>query len=287
MALDSAAGVAKPRRRTKKWIEGLVAETRGRTLPVAPGTVLHVIATHRDGGGNLLDTHTAAVEIINVLRLTVAVATWIAFAALALHEHPEWHRRLREAGAENEERLTWFAQEVRRYYPPFGPFVGVRVRADFESRGADFKQGTLVLLDLYGTNRDPREWQDPERFAPQRFRNWSGNPFNFIPQGGGNPHRSHRCTGERVAVELLKASLRLLMSRMEYEVPPQNLYFPLSCMPTLPKSGFVRQVRAVMSDLKLRAGLVSPPKRREPPGCIYASSGSSPATPGSIAGSLE
>ncbi|RYD36632.1 MAG: cytochrome P450 [Verrucomicrobiaceae bacterium] len=272
------------RRRTEKWIGGLVDEVRRGTLPAAPGTALHVIASHRDSAGNLLDTHTAAVEVINVLRPTVAIATWITFAALALHEHPEWQRRLREACAEDDERLTWFVQEVRRYYP-FGPFAGARVRTDFEWRGADFKKGTLVLLDLYGTNRDPREWQEPERFAPRRFRNWSGNPFSFIPQGGGGHHSGHRCAGERITIELLKAALRLLVCGMEYEVPPQNLHFPLSRMPTLPKSGFVmRKVRAVMPDSKLRAGFVPAPKRREPSDCMHVQSGSGPAAPGSLGG---
>jgi len=38
---------------------------------------VHAIAWHRDGEGRLLDTKVARVELINVLRPTVAVARFI------------------------------------------------------------------------------------------------------------------------------------------------------------------------------------------------------------------
>jgi cytochrome P450 len=72
-----------------------------------------------------------------------------------------------------------FVQEVRRYYP-FFPMVGGRARADFEWRGRRFAKGTWMLLDLYGTNHDPRSWEQPYSFVPVRFRQWNGSQHNFI-----------------------------------------------------------------------------------------------------------
>ena len=56
---------------------------------------LGAIASHRDLGGQPLPLRIASVELLNVLRPTVAVAVFITFAAHALHLHPEWRARFR------------------------------------------------------------------------------------------------------------------------------------------------------------------------------------------------
>ncbi len=75
-----------------------------------------------------------------------------------------------------------FVQEVRRFYP-FFPFVAARVKQDFTWNGYQFTEGTLTLLDLYGTNHDQKLWEHPNMFYPERFAQWQGSPFSFIPQG--------------------------------------------------------------------------------------------------------
>ncbi len=110
----------------------------------------------------LLRVRVAAAELINVLRPTVANARYVAFTAVALHEHPAWRERL-QAG--NEEDLELFVQDVRRFYP-FIPFIGGRVLAGFEWRGHRFAPGDWVLMDLYGTDHDSRLWEEPDRFRP-------------------------------------------------------------------------------------------------------------------------
>lgn len=172
---------------------------------------------------------------------SVAVSLFVIFAALALHRHPEWRERLhRPEGAED---LEPFVQEVRRFFP-FFPFVGGRVREQFEWRGHEFQEGAWVLLDLYGTNHDPRLWGDPESFRPERFHRWSGSAFTLIPQGAGDFATGHRCPGEWATIELMKRAVRLLVHEMAYEVPEQDLEVDLSRMPAIPGSRFtIRNVR--------------------------------------------
>jgi fatty-acid peroxygenase len=114
-----------------------------------------------------------------------------------------------------------------------------RVLEPFEWRGHRFEAGAWVLLDLYGTNRDPRAWDEPDEFRPDRFARWGGSPFDFVPQGGGDPTANHRCPGEGAAVEILKASVRLLTQGMRYDVPEQDLSVDLSRIPAIPASRFV------------------------------------------------
>ena len=41
-----------------------------------------------------------------------------------------------------------------------------------------------MILDLYGTNHNPRIWDYPEVIRPERFHGWDGRPFTIIPRAG-------------------------------------------------------------------------------------------------------
>ncbi|MEM5591424.1 cytochrome P450 [Niallia circulans] len=230
------------RNRAERWIRQVIEEVREGKLETEQGTALHEMAFYKKIDGTRLDTEMAAIELINVLRPIVAIATFITFSALAFHEYKEEREKLRTA---DDRHFDMFVHEVRRYYP-FGPFLGARVRTNFMWKNQEFKEGTLVLLDIYGTNHDARLWENPNQFNPSRFENWQGGLYDFIPHGGGDPAKGHRCPGEGVTVELMKVVLRTLATKMDYDVPNQDLHYDLSEMPTLPKSGFI------MSNIKKR-----------------------------------
>ncbi|KKJ99217.1 cytochrome P450 [Micromonospora sp. HK10] len=222
------------RRRAERWAGELVRRVRAGDLPVPEGAALRVIAEHRDERGGLLPRRIAAVELLNILRPTVAVDRFVVFAALALHDHPQWRDRVRDDDAATER----FVQEVRRYYP-FFPVAAARVRRSFEWQGYAFPLGRRVLLDLYATNHHPQLWPEPERFRPDRFAGGPADPFSLIPQGGGDHFAGHRCAGEWLTIELMKRAVAALTGAMSYQVPPQNLALNLGRMPTLPASGLL------------------------------------------------
>jgi fatty-acid peroxygenase len=167
------------RRRTERWIRGIVGRVRAGELDAPEGSAAHAIAFHRGPDGKPLEEEVAAVELINVLRPVVAVARFVTFAALALHEHPECARELRTG---DDGHLERFVQEVRRFYP-FFPFVGGRAREDFGWRGRRFSRGSWVLLDLYGTNRDSRIWGTPRFSGPTGSASGTGVPSASSPKG--------------------------------------------------------------------------------------------------------
>ncbi|MFC4736209.1 cytochrome P450 [Bacillus daqingensis] len=223
----------KARSDAEKWMASYVEEVRNGERSDAAGTPLEAFSLHRDHHGELLDAETAAVELLNLIRPITAISVYVAFAALALHEYPEEAAKL-----QSEEARERFVQEVRRYYP-FFPFTAARVKQDFTMGEHTFKEGTLALLDLYGTNHHPDEWENPGRFQPSRFEGWQGTPFQFIPQGGGEFDFGHRCAGEWMTVELLKESVLQLQEHLSYDLPEQNLSFSLTTIPTIPESGIV------------------------------------------------
>lgn len=222
------------RRRAERWISRLLDQARSGSLDVPEGRPLHTVTRHRGRDGALLDRHTAAVEVLNLLRPAVATDRFIVFLAHALHEHPEWERRFRSGDPDLEEP---FVNEVRRIYP-FFPAAAARVRTPFEWRGIRFSAGQRVLLDLYGTNHHPNLWPEPSRFDPTRFIDRDVDPFELIPQGGGDHWANHRCAGEWATIAIMKQALRALTQEMTYTVPPQDLSISLRRIPAIAKSRF-------------------------------------------------
>ncbi|GAB3792572.1 cytochrome P450 [Virgibacillus kimchii] len=226
------------RNRAEKWIEDIITKIRNNEMKVEEDKPIHAVAWHRDLNHELLDVKTAAVEALNLLRPIVAIGRYVMFGALAMHDDPQTREKLKHD--EDSKYSQMFTQEVRRYYP-FGPFLGAIVKKDFDWKGFSFEEGTLVLLDVYGINHHQDLWDEPNTFKPERFQDWEGSPFNFLPQGGGDYHDGHRCAGEWITIELMKVSLKFLAKRIAYDVPEQDLSYSMVRMPTLPKSRFIME----------------------------------------------
>ncbi len=226
------------RRRTERWCTDLVEQVRSGDLVPAENCPLAKVALHRDPEGELLPSEVAAVEVINLLRATVAVSNYITHAALALHSYPDKREWL---SLDIEGRVEPFVLELRRFYP-FFPFVGGRAVRDLSWQGNEIPEGSWVILDVYGTHRDRRTWEYPEEFVPERFVGWEGSPYTLIPQGAGDFYTGHRCPGEWFTIEIMKRTVSHLLG-MNYAVPPQKLGVRLSDFPALPGSRFKLQLR--------------------------------------------
>ncbi|MFG2577621.1 cytochrome P450 [Streptomyces sp. NPDC048481] len=236
------------RARREEWLGRLVRDVRARHVTAPSGSALDTVARHRDADGRLLDAHTAAVELLNVIRPTVAVCWFVAYAAHALHRRPELRERLRR---DDSAYAVAFAHEVRRFYP-FAPFLGGRAVTDLVWQGEPIPSGALVLLDLYGQNHDPDLWEAPYAFEPTRFLERPPGRDDLVPQGGGDRAAGHRCPGEDVTIALLQALVPRL-ARLDYDVPDQDLRIPLNRLPARVCSGFVMEA--------VRAGDAPPPPR--------------------------
>jgi fatty-acid peroxygenase len=195
-----------------------------------------MLAALATGDGARLRLEVAAVELVNVVRPTVAVAWLGVYAAWRLVQSPERGATLRDPQART---ARWhFADEVRRT-APFVPGLAGRVRHDATWQGRSLRAGDLVVLDVRGTS--DRVWWDPSVFRPERFAERTPGPFEHVPQGGGDPRHGHRCPGEPVAMSLLDRTLEQLAG-LEFEVSTRSP--DLRRIPTLPGGGLtVTRVR--------------------------------------------
>jgi fatty-acid peroxygenase len=233
------------RGRRERALASVVDQVRAGTLTPKPGTAVAAVASHRDSDGRLLDARVAAVELLNILRPTVAISWFLAFSGHALIRWPAHRARL--ASGDPAFAEAW-AHEVRRFYP-FAPFLGGKAPRAVEWDGEQVPEGAMVMLDLYGQNHDPAVWGDPYAFRPERFLTDDGavrdiGADELVPQGGGDPRTGHRCPGEQITVALLSA-LAVRLARLDADVPEQDLSIPLGRIPTKPRSGIVLRVRGM------------------------------------------
>jgi fatty-acid peroxygenase len=204
-----------------RWIQDC---RQGRYQPPA-NSPLQVIARHRDEQGKLLSSRVAAVELLNVLRPIVAVGRFLLFGLIELERRPE----LRSDIADSDDAAWAFAEEVRRIYA-FFPMIAAFVREDFEWRGYRFDKGTRVLLDLFGTNRDPAHWRSPQSFEPERFGRCPMRTA-VISQGAGE-YGYHRCPGEPLTLMLMQTTFRMLCRDLKWHASAKEVSF--TRLPMLP-----------------------------------------------------
>ncbi|MCX5377379.1 cytochrome P450 [Streptomyces sp. NBC_00091] len=245
------ARARRARRRQEQALMDAVNRVRAYDPKLVSGTVLETVALHREPDGTLLDPHTAAVELLNIIRPTVAVAWYVTFAAHALHRHPGHRDQLRTDGSDGPAHARAFAHEVRRFYP-FVPFIAGLAARDLTFAGDQLPAGTLLLLDVYGHHHDPALWERPYHFAPERFLGREPGPGELIPQGAGDARTGHRCPGEDITLSLL-AALASALARTDPAVPRQDLSIPLNRIPTRPHSGFVIEVASRMDKAELKS----------------------------------
>ncbi|MFC4852773.1 cytochrome P450 [Actinophytocola glycyrrhizae] len=222
------------RGRREAWLSRLVTGVRDGGISPTAGSALEVVSRHREVDGEELSPRLAAVELLNVIRPTVAVCWFVAYAGHALHRWPQHRQRLL---AGDTGFATAFAHELRRFYP-FAPFVGGRAARDLTWRGEHIPRHAMVLLDLWGHNHDEELWGDPYTFRPERFMGHDIGPFELVPQGAGDPHSNHRCPGEPSTVSVLR-TLAVRLARLHHDVPEQDLTISLHRVPARIRSGFV------------------------------------------------
>jgi cytochrome P450 len=157
---------------------------------------------HADVGEDML----AANEIAPFFIL-LAVAgndttrTAISHGMHLLSQHPDQ----RKLWQDDLERVTPSAvEEIVRVASPV-TFMRRTVTNDVTISGWDFTEGEKVVL-LYGVaNRDPREFDDPERFDVRR------DPNPHVGFGGPGPHF---CLGAHLARREVSVMFRQLLTRL-------------------------------------------------------------------------
>jgi cytochrome P450 len=121
---------------------------------------------------------------------------------LALSQHPEQYRKLRE----NPALLDSFVPEVIRWQTPLAHMRRTAL-SDFEFRGKQIKKGDKVVMWYVSGNRDEEVIEKPYDFIIDRAR-----PRTHLSFGFG----IHRCVGLRLAELQLKIIWEEILKRFDH-----------------------------------------------------------------------
>ncbi|MFC6906976.1 cytochrome P450 [Halalkalicoccus tibetensis] len=106
-------------------------------------------------------------------------------------------------------------ESLRLYPPAFAVFR--KATDDLELGGYRIPEGTAITIPQYRLHRDPRFYESPESFIPDRWTNELENElpeYAYFPFGGGPRH----CIGMRFAMMELKLVLPILLQEIEFEL---------------------------------------------------------------------
>lgn len=122
-------------------------------------------------GGERLSHDELIVLFTNIFGGAIeTTASVIASGVYELARHPQQAELLRR---DPERYKKGVAEEVARYRPGFYAVGKKAVRAH-SAFGLDFEEGEPISILIGGPNRDPRRWEDPDRFDITRDpRQWS------------------------------------------------------------------------------------------------------------------
>ena len=108
--------------------------------------------------------------------------------------------------------------ESLRLYPPAW-MVSREATEDVRLGGQNWPVGTIFIAAPCVTHVDPRFWNDPHRFAPERWARaaTAQRPrFAYFPFGGG----ARRCIGDQFALTEMAIVLAFLGRRWRLDPPP-------------------------------------------------------------------
>ena len=185
--------------------------------------ILSLLMQARDEDGEAMTDGELRDELVTLLLAGhETTATSVAWAIERLVRHPDKLRRLEaEIDAEEDgggdEYMTAVVNETLRVRPVV-PIVARMLTEELRVGSHLLPRGTRVVPSIYLTNRNPRVYERPEEFRPERFLQSGPETFSWIPFGGG----IRRCIGASFALLEMKLILRTVLGELEPRMPARG-----------------------------------------------------------------
>ncbi|KAJ8747976.1 hypothetical protein K2173_012949 [Erythroxylum novogranatense] len=103
--------------------------------------------------------------------------------------------------------------ETFRLFPPAPLLLPHESSEDSTVSGFFVPKGTMLLVNTWSMNRDPKQWEAPEHFFPERFHDAEGTGYKLLPFGAGR----RACPGAGLAKRVIGLTLGLLIQCFEWE----------------------------------------------------------------------
>ncbi|XP_022728761.1 probable (S)-N-methylcoclaurine 3'-hydroxylase isozyme 2 [Durio zibethinus] len=128
-----------------------------------------------------------------------------------------------ESDLPNLPYLQATVKEVFRLHPGVPLILPRRANEACEVAGYHIPKHCIVYVNIWGMARDPKEWENPLEFKPERFIGSSvdvkGQDFNLLPFGTGR----RSCVGWPLAHRMVHYYLAAFLHAFEWDSPPEIL----------------------------------------------------------------
>lgn len=230
-----------------------IIEQRRRS-PEDRGDLLSMLIQAADEDGSTLDDRQLHDEVMTLfIAGHETTANALAWTLLLLAQHPDVEARL-HAEIESvlgSRRVTvtdlpalpythMVLKESMRLYPPAW-IVTRQAIETVELGGYTLPAGSILMLSPYVVHRDPRFWEDPERFQPERFvpeREAAIPRYAYFPFGGG----PRICIGNQFAMMEAALVLATIIQRVHLERANPEPVIPEPLVTLRPRHGLPMRV---------------------------------------------
>nr|CAB3500454.1 unnamed protein product [Digitaria exilis] len=114
--------------------------------------------------------------------------------------------------------LRMVIKETLRLRPP-APLILRASQENCQIMGYDIPRGSSVFINTFAVAQDPRYWDNPEEFLPERFESstpdYRWTHFEFIPFGAGR----RQCPGALFATTTIEITLANLLYHFDWALP--------------------------------------------------------------------
>jgi cytochrome P450 len=234
-------------RRLNKIVYRMIAERRASGRDA--GDLLSMLLAARDEDGSQMDDRQLRDETLTLfLAGYETTANLLAWTWWLLATHPSVEKKLqaeldgvlggRAPTMDDLPRLVYAGQvitESLRLYPPAWGMARLEIE-DQEIAGYQVPAGTGLAIAQWITQRDPRWFEAPEEFLPER---WAGDlqkrlpRFAYFPFGGG----PRQCIGNMFALMEGTLVLAAVAQKFRLILMPDAQIVPMASITLRPKNG--------------------------------------------------
>ncbi|KAH7652973.1 Premnaspirodiene oxygenase protein [Dioscorea alata] len=127
--------------------------------------------------------------------------------------------RVEEDDLQRLEYLGYVINETLRLHPPLGLLLPRESAEDCKISGYDVPKKTRIMVNAWALGRDPKLWENPDIFLPERFYrssiNFKGNHMQFIPFGAGR----RICPGIQLGIATIMIALAKILYHFNWKLP--------------------------------------------------------------------
>jgi cytochrome P450 len=235
-------------------IDGFIRAGRARTEPT--DDLLSMLLRARDeDGSRMTDVQLRDEAMTLFLAGHETTALTLSWTWYLLAQHPgveeklaaEWSAVLgdRLPTPDDLPRLAYtehVVQEAMRVYPPVY-LIGREPLADVELGGFRVRKGTTVFFSQWVSHRDPKYFDDPETFRPERWADGLAKrlpKYAYYPFGGG----PRVCLGNTFAMMEAVLLLATIGRRWRFTLEPEPAVTPWPTITLKPRPGVMAVLRS-------------------------------------------